>query len=173
MHRELLLLGVLRSGDMHGYRLNEFLNRDMAYCADIKKATAYRLLQKMAQDGWILELSEQVGNRPPRTIYQITSTGEAAFQKLLRSNLADYSMSYSTGEVGIAFVDAIPPQEAIDLLKERLQKTQADLVGLEQAMVHGAHAGKSLTWVLEYKQRFLLSEISWLSEIIERLHKEI
>ena len=35
MERELLLLGFLRRENMHGYKLNEFIERDMAACTDL------------------------------------------------------------------------------------------------------------------------------------------
>ena len=51
MERELLLLGFLRREQAHGYRLNEFIEREMTACTDIKKPTAYFLLDKMAHEG--------------------------------------------------------------------------------------------------------------------------
>ena len=47
MERELLLLGVLRQGEMHGYQLHDFIERSLAFCTDLKKPTAYFLLDKM------------------------------------------------------------------------------------------------------------------------------
>ena len=41
-------------------------------CSDLKKPTAFFLLDKMAQNGWISWTEEQEGNRPPRRNYQIT-----------------------------------------------------------------------------------------------------
>ena len=34
MERELLLLGFLRREQAHGYRLNEFIEREMTACTD-------------------------------------------------------------------------------------------------------------------------------------------
>ena len=45
--RELLLLGVLRKREMHGYQLSEFLEAHLGMFFDLKKATAYNLLRKM------------------------------------------------------------------------------------------------------------------------------
>ncbi|MBK8835593.1 MAG: hypothetical protein IPO29_12335 [Anaerolineae bacterium] len=41
MEREMLLLGLLRNGEMHGYQLNDYIERTPSFCADVKKATAY------------------------------------------------------------------------------------------------------------------------------------
>jgi DNA-binding PadR family transcriptional regulator len=49
MDRQLLLLGLLRRQEMHGYQLNEFIEEKMHSCIDLKKPTAYYLLDKLAQ----------------------------------------------------------------------------------------------------------------------------
>lgn len=53
MERELLLLGLLQQQEMHGYQLHEFIDSYMQTCVDLKKSTAYYLLEKMAKDGFL------------------------------------------------------------------------------------------------------------------------
>ena len=48
MDDKLLLLGILRRQEMHGYQLFEFIDRDLAACTNLKKPTAYYLLNRMA-----------------------------------------------------------------------------------------------------------------------------
>ena len=38
MEREMLLLGLLRNGEMHGYQLNDYIERTLSFCAGVKKA---------------------------------------------------------------------------------------------------------------------------------------
>ncbi len=63
MDRKLLLLGLLRMQDMHGYQINDFIDAFLAVCVDVKKPTAYYLLNKMHADGWIA-VEEQAGGQP-------------------------------------------------------------------------------------------------------------
>ena len=63
MERKLLLLGMLRENEMYGYQLNEFLETHLGSAVQLKKPTAYNLLNKMAADGWISYREEQEGNR--------------------------------------------------------------------------------------------------------------
>lgn len=167
MDRELLLLGLLRRGDMHGYKLHEFINRDMAFCTDLKKPTAYHLLQKMAASGWILEIEEQEGNRPPRKVYKVTDEGEAVFQRLLRENLREYYPSRFTGDIGIAFVDALPPDEARTLLLQRRAALETELETVNAA--HSAHTGVGIQFVVEHQIFHLQAEIDWLDKVIAHL----
>ena len=75
MERELLLLGLLREKGMHGYQLLEFIDTQMSMCVDLKKPTAYFLLERMTATGWIRFEQSQEGNRPPRRVYTITPKG--------------------------------------------------------------------------------------------------
>ncbi|MBL8148212.1 MAG: helix-turn-helix transcriptional regulator [Anaerolineae bacterium] len=168
MDRELLLLGLLRHGGLHGYRLNEFINRDLAYCTDLKKPTAYHLLAKMEERGWIVVLNEQQdGNRPPRRIYQITPAGEAVFQQFLRENLAAFSLTRFTGDIGIAFMDDLPVAERAELLARRRAGLVAELEMLKSTPA-SAHQG-SLALLVTHQIRHLTAELDWLDEIMAQL----
>ena len=69
MDRQLLLLGLLRREEMHGYQINEFIEEKMHFCIDLKKPTAYYILDKLAQQKYVAVEREQAGNRPPRRSY--------------------------------------------------------------------------------------------------------
>ena len=162
MERELLLLGFLRREQAHGYRLNEFIERDMAACTDIKKPTAYFLLDKMTKLGWITMRETREGNRPPRHVYRLTAKGEAQYQTLLRENLASFMASKFPGDVGLAYADDLTPQEVLPLLAER----QAALVAqLEETRQVPRHAG-SLQLIVDHQLFHLEGELHWLDQVI-------
>lgn len=165
MEKKLLLLGVLRDHEMHGYQLNEMLAESGELPVKLTRPNAYKLLSKMEQDGWITYREEQEGNRPPRRVYQITDTGESAFQQMLRDSLEAYSTPEFPGAVGINFLELLPPDEAIALLQERRDKVATHLAGMEKIPIEmrEKHLG------MEYLLRFFRSEIDWIDEIIDRL----
>jgi DNA-binding PadR family transcriptional regulator len=165
MENKLLLLGLLRRQEMHGYQLFEFIDRDLGYCTDLKKPTAYYLLNKMAQDGWIEEEMIQDGNRPPRRVYRMTPAGEAAYQQLLRKSLEGYSPITFKGDVGLAFIDDLNPDEARRLLELRRAALQ---VALENAQATPPHAGVT-QWVIDHQIFHLQTELDWLGVVFARL----
>ncbi len=165
MDRELLLLGLLRQQEMHGYRLHEFINRGMAFCTDLKKPTAYFLLDKMAEAGWITQEETQTGNRPTRRVYRLTKKGEAEFQRLLRENLNSHAPARFTGDIGLAFLDALEPNEALELLVQR-RAALADALASAEAVPE--HEG-TLQLVVEHQARHLATELEWLDEVVARL----
>ena len=165
MENKLLLLGLLRRQEMHGYRLFEFIDRDLGYCTNLKKPTAYYLLNKMAQDGWIEEEMDQDGNRPPRRVYRMTAAGQAAYQRLLRENLEGYSPVYFAGDVSLAFIDDLDPEEACQLLEDRREALVATLAAVQATP---QHAG-GMQWVIDHQVYHLQAELSWLDAIFARL----
>jgi len=165
MGRELLLLGLLRQQDRHGYELYDFIERTMQSCVDLKKSTAYYLLDKMAKRGLIIEMIEDPpasGNRPPRRVYQITPAGEEHFQELLRQNLANYEPATYSSVVGLYFLDQLDPVEARPLLEQRQVELRAQL---ERVTAVPQHPG-SLQYVIEHKRMHLQAELTWLETII-------
>jgi DNA-binding PadR family transcriptional regulator len=165
MERELLLLGLLRSHEMHGYQLNEFIDSHLGATVHLKKPTAYRLLNKMADDGWVTYREEREGNRPPRRVFAITPQGEAAFQQLLRESLADYKPIVSLGNIGLLFLDAVPPKEALGLLQKRRASVESVL---QQAHAHKVHE-ESFPLVLSHQIRHFTTELEWLDEVVAQL----
>jgi DNA-binding PadR family transcriptional regulator len=162
MERELLLLGLLRHSEMHGYQLNEFIDSHLDLLVNLKRPTAYRLLNKMADAGWVTCREEREGNRPPRRVFAITPEGEDAFQKLLRESLEDFEPTIAPGNVGLLFLQALPRDEAVALLGARRDKVGS---ALEQVRAHKVNH-ESASFLLLHQARHLEAELVWLDEVI-------
>lgn len=163
--RALLLLGLLRRQEMHGYQLNEFLLDELAACASIKKPTAYYLLRKLAEQGWVSETGEQEGNRPPRRVYRITPQGEAAFMRLLRELLPHYEPTYFDHDLPLAYLHELPAQEAKSLLSRRRERILAAQKALQAVPSHQG----SVQWLIEHQRRHIELELRLLDEILATL----
>ncbi len=164
MERELLLLGLLRQADMHGYQLMEFIERDLSTCTDLKKATAYALLEKMAGLGWIGEQEVREGKRPPRRVYSITPEGEAQFQHLLRANLSAYEPAKFGEDIGLAFADVLPPAEARALLDQRRARLVDELAAARAVPEHSG----TFQFVVQHRLAHLECELHWLDQVRAR-----
>ena len=79
MIQQLLLLGMLLEGKVHGYRLNEYIRHTMSLYTNIKKSTVYYTLEKLEKDGYVVQETEREGKRPERRVYQITEKGKTYF----------------------------------------------------------------------------------------------
>ena len=162
MGRKLLLLGLLRNQEMHGYQLNDFIDAFLAVCVDVKKPTAYYLLNKMHEDGWIAVEEQQEGNRPMRRIYSITPLGEIAFEELLRNNLGSYAPVQFSSDIGLAFMDALSDEARDILLSQRRDELAQQLATVEAIPEHPGN----FQLMIEHQMRHLQTELDWLDDII-------
>lgn len=167
--RTLLLLGMLRIESQHGYQLNEFIEHNLGRVTDMKKPTAYALLERLEQSGAIASRLEQEGSRPPRKVYTITENGQALFHRLLRETLASAAPYIIAGDVGLMFLDALPLNEGLSLLQQRLDAVREQLAQLAKVPAHNMGLGVDLA--IEHQVILLRADETWLHDLIERLHQ--
>lgn len=170
--RKLLLLGLLRQTEMHGYVLNAHLQGMVPI--SLKKPTAYNLLERMEQDGWVDHREEFTGDRS-RKVYSVTESGERAFARLLREQLGTYIHPELPGLVSMRFSDDLDASEALDLLSKRraeLSEYRASLISDGESHGDELHSGSSYH-VIEYVRRLADLEARFLDEVIKGLESNI
>jgi DNA-binding PadR family transcriptional regulator len=149
MNRQLLLLGVLLDGKMHGYKLNEYLEHTMGLYTDLKKPTVYYILEKLEKD-----------------VYQITDEGRTYFLGLLRRHLSGYERTYYGDDIGIAFMDQLPRGEVRQLLAQKQRKTLALLQQFREVPDHGGN----WRYAIEHNIAHLEADIAWFNGILDELN---
>lgn len=172
--RKLLLLGLLRQTDMHGYLLNAHLGASVPIT--LKKPTAYNLLDRMERDGWVAHRDEPTGERP-RKVYSVTDEGERAFRDLLSEQLATFRPAEFPSAVALTFLDALPSSDAAPLLRKRREAVEAFREHLRTSNessdgfgdAHADDAGGAGHVALTYARRFADLEIEILDELLQSL----
>ena len=152
---------------MHGYQLNEMIDTHIGTSLQLTKPTGYRLLQQMADDGWIKFREIQEGKRPSKRIYSITPQGKQQFQKLLRKSLSHYEPIENRNIISLIFLDALPLNEVILLLKKRSSLLEK-LFSTNMKIVEG-HKHQHFGLILENRTRHITTELEWLKEVISHL----
>lgn len=163
--RELLILGLLMAQSQHGYQINEFIERNLGQVSDMKKSTAYTLLKRLDQSGYVDMAVEQEGNRPPKQVYSITQLGEVKFHELLKAALTHVEDVTPAGDIGIMFIDHLSHVDALNCLKDRLQKVEALLKPYEFVPKHGHGVGVDLS--IQHRLLLLTTERDWLRQGID------
>lgn len=166
--KTLLLLGILRSHQSHGYELHALLSSPLAPIA-IGKANAYQILNQFEESGWVTASEEREGNRPPRRVYTLTPAGEEVFQKLLRERLTVHTPANHADSVSLNFLDLLPVAEAVALLSVRLDAVQQRLDEIQEQTSEGTDGHYGVEYLLNYAQ----FERDWLQELIGRLNARV
>lgn len=114
----LLVLGVVRGyGRAHGYRVgSDLMSWGTGEWANVKWGSIYHALRTLTKDGLLLDHDEI----PGRTDYELTERGEVEFMRLLRDALRRPEHRPDLIGAGLALMPALPRDEAVRLLRERL-----------------------------------------------------
>lgn len=168
--RALLLLGLLKTQSQHGYQINEFIERNVSRIMNIKKATAYAILNRLHEAGYVTLHMEQEENRPPRKVYSITEEGEAQFFRLLQENLSQLEQATLPGDIGLMFLDYLSREDVLRCLQTRLANLEAQIAAYSQVPPHENHP--SLDLAIDRRLRLMRSDREWLMDTIEKLSRE-
>jgi len=166
MNKELFLLGLIFYNELYGYHINELIDTHFEVVVNISKPTAYRLLGKMADSGWITSHEEVVGNRPPRKIFSITEKGKTIFLKLLEDSIKNYDpQKQLSNVVSLAFLQTIPSEKLIELLKLRKNRVLFIMDMIRDSEKHQ----QSFYYMFDNQINHLNAEINWIDNTINSL----
>lgn len=168
--RLLLIMGLLEQQSLHGYAINDFVERYVDRVAGMKKSTAYALLQRLEKKGYVsVQLIDQ-GTRPPRQVYTLTESGREAFIDQLKKSLARPEQPFSGDDIPYLFMASLNPDERIALLKERLDMLYQYLEHYTTTMKHN-ESGVDI--FLDHRVTLLRAEIAWLERLIATIGASI
>ncbi|MBX6763005.1 MAG: PadR family transcriptional regulator [Rubrobacteraceae bacterium] len=169
--RHLLILGLVKEQRQHGYQINEFIQKNLSNLTQMKKATAYVILDRLEEAGYVRSETEQQGNRPPRKVYEVTPEGRERFIELLRENLLRADRILMGGDVGLMFLDELPRAEVVRHLESRLEDRERQIAEIEKAPEYPGVLGPPLA--IEHLLALNRADRDWLRTTIERLRREV
>ncbi len=170
MDHTLLVLGLLKLQEMHGYQLNDLIDRRLKYITDLKKPTLYHLLARLEKDGLVGKRTSRTGNRPERYTYRLTPQGEEAFRRLLEANLQDAHAAYFSDDIGLLFLNELPLPRARAYLEQKRARVDEHLAWIRQAAARH-RADTPAYYTLRHHELHLETERAWLDELLRRLKK--
>jgi DNA-binding PadR family transcriptional regulator len=172
----LIVLGAVRMFQpIHGYDLRRELETwNVEEWANLSYGSIYFNLKTLAELHLLEEVgTDQVGNRPARTTYQITAAGEAEFQALLRTFWWQEQKAIDPFSAALAFMPVLPREELIAALQHRAQVLRSGAQGMEftaRVTLDDARAPHvaEVFWLMAAR---LKAEAAWADEAVDRLQK--
>lgn len=171
---EYALLGLLREGPRHGYRLAAAFGPEgrLGIALRLKMSQMYAYLRKLERQGLLLAHDEtDAGSHRARRVFALTTEGERIFDAWLAAPVE------ATREVRLAFLLKLAftldePSQALALLERQRAATAAWLERQRARAIqpNDGHERPSLAQ-LTLRHRILLSEatLTWLDETGARL----
>lgn len=162
----MLLLGLLTTQDRHGYEINEFIERQLHCVTNLKKATAYQLLDRLEQHGLIGSRLEQHGQRPSRKVYTLTPAGHTHFLELLAAQAQYVSPLMLAGNVPIMFWEHLSPTGRDKALRERLAALSNYLASVEHVLTF-PDLSVGVRLAAQRVQAAIRADLAWTQELLD------
>jgi DNA-binding PadR family transcriptional regulator len=163
-----VILGMVRWEPRSGYEIKAMVDKTTRFFWAASYGQIYPELKRLAAAGLLVASDSPTGGRR-RTVYEITADGEAELKAWLRQPPKTYEMR-EEGLLKLFFAGALPPQEAVEILRQmrahRLA-TNAQLRAMEEEK--GAIEDPFPMIVLRSGIEFT----QWFADWCERMEAEI
>jgi DNA-binding PadR family transcriptional regulator len=169
----LAVLSYLTQKPMHPYELGRTL-REHGDARSIKfnHGSLYMVVHQLAKAGYVVEReTTRAGGRPERTVYAITDAGRTEQQDWLRELVEMPQHEYPQFVAALAFIAALPPEDAVELLRRRLRRLATQRTEIRGLVDTTLAAGVHPLFLVE--EDFRLALLDTESEFIERFIEQI
>jgi DNA-binding PadR family transcriptional regulator len=170
----LLVLGVVRIFQpVHGYEVRrELITWRAQEWASVQPGSIYNALKTLTRDGFLEVVgTDQIGGRPERTSYRLTTAGEEEFRILLREEWWTVRQPTDPLMAAISFIGYVSRAEAIAALEQRMTQIHGMVQGIEFGIE--SHDGIDSPFHVREMMRLLnarvLAEVEWAKQFIARL----
>lgn len=171
----LFILGTLAtSGPLHGHQIRQQAQADRTErYTDIQVGSVYGALKRLAREGLVREVrTERVGNRPERTVYDITPEGSQSLSAIRDGILHKISLPHDPFDLAL--------KQARDMAEEDLAQTVADrLAAVRAEELARRHQAERADPYLNEAERMITrhlieraaTEVRWHEELLDRVPK--
>lgn len=172
----LAVMVLLYERPMHPYEMAATLReRKKENSIKLRYGSLYTVIDLLVKSGFIIEkTTTREGNRPERTIYDITKAGEAEMHNWLREILSTPVKEYPRFEAGLSLLPALPPEEASDVLETRLEFLKQDIAQLKAGLAQSEAMALPALFAVEseYELALLQTELHYVQKLIERIRED-
>lgn len=166
-------LGLLDERSMHPYEMFQLMvQRAEDRLVKVRPGSLYHTVDRLAQDGLVTALgTERAGNRPERTVYEITDAGRLALSDRVADLLGTPVNEYPVFPLAVAEAHNLPSDTVAALLRRRLEQQDAVIrsyqAGLESVRARGV---PRRYWVdAELSLALLRAETDWIRTFLDEL----
>ncbi|MGJ0184237.1 PadR family transcriptional regulator [Corynebacterium glyciniphilum] len=173
------ILSILSFRPMHGYEIRQELGlRRVDRWAGVSYGSIYGRLRSLVQEEHVeVVSSEQVGNRPARTVYRITPAGTDELTQAMHTALSTPQFPPQPVDLALSFCatsDARLGTEELTRLLSVRAEALADLIDeLEQARTEPVSAEPGVADLVsdlfDHSRQQVEAEQVWVAHILKRL----
>ncbi len=170
-------LALLAERPMHPYEMYQVLiQRHEDRVVKVRPGSLYHKVHWLESHGLVRSTAtEREGNRPERTIYEITAAGRKTLATRVAEILAVPVNEYPVFPLAIGEAHNLPLDTVIELLGRRLALLEADLTELEETIrgVEAKNVNPAYLLHGSYSRAIQTAEVEWLRQLLGDLRSNV
>jgi DNA-binding PadR family transcriptional regulator len=171
----LAVLAELLMGPMHPYEIGKRLkehgkDRNIKY----NRSSLYMVVEQLTKAGFIAEQATvRDTQRPERTVYALTDDGRDELFDWMRELVAQPRHEYPQFGVALSLLSVLPPDEAVELLAQRLAALTGEIDEIRATVQSAAEGGVAWVFLIEeeYRLAVLGAECEFVTGLIASLKR--
>jgi DNA-binding PadR family transcriptional regulator len=189
----LAVLALLFERPMHPYEMAATLKeRHKEESIKLRYGSLYTVIDALVKRGDVVaRATSRAGNRPERTVYELTPSGLDELRDWMRDLLRHPAKEFTQFEAGLSLLPVLPPEEAVSLLRDRalhlsgkVWQMEGQLAELAQHEI-GAMTKQDLPASLarqkfpplfviesEFRLAMVRAELVFVNELVRRITEE-
>jgi DNA-binding PadR family transcriptional regulator len=142
---------------------------------DIQVGSVYGALKRLAGEDLIREVrTEKIGNRPERTVYEITPQGRRSLAAIHDTALRELDRHYDPFDLALAQARDIPEEHLTQIVENRIGALKVQLASQRHAAdAADPYVNEAERMVIQHLITATEAEIRWHTELAARLPKVI
>jgi len=166
----LAVLACLYERPMHPYEIASTLReRHKDESIKLNYGSLYSVVESLKGHALITEQeTERQGNRPERTVYQITDAGRLELIDWLSELLCRPVKEFTRFEAGLSLLPVLPPKDVVALLEERCRRLVVELEQYQtlRKLVATHQVPRLFLIESEYRMTLREAELKWTRALI-------
>jgi DNA-binding PadR family transcriptional regulator len=172
--RLFILASLAAGGPLHGHQIRQHAQTDRTeQWADVRPGSLYGALKRLAAEGLIREVrTERQGNRPERTVYEITTEGRRSLSALHDEALNRIVSCNDPFDLALALSRDLPERNLEGVVSDRLTALRAQ----ESVVRHRAgradpYLNEAERMIIQHLLERVVAEVRWHEELLARVPK--
>lgn len=171
----LAVLALLFERPMHPYEMGVLLKqRNKEESIKFRYGSLYTVIDHLLKRGYIAAReTAREGRRPERTVYELTVAGSEELQAWMVDLVGQPSKEYPQFEAALCLLPVLPPDEALSLLRRRLEliDDNAAMLGRQIEQLTLANFPPLFLVEGEYRLAMIRAERDFVAGLISRIEK--
>jgi DNA-binding PadR family transcriptional regulator len=169
----LAVLSYLSRGPKHPYELGRTLREnDDGRSIKFNHGSLYMVVGQLEKAGFVAaQETSRAGQRPERTVYAITDAGRQELHGWLRELVEEPQHEYPHFVAALSLIGALGPDEAVDLLRRRLERLARLRAEIRELIDRTVAGGVHPMFLVEEEYRIALldADAAFVDGLVERI----